>query len=841
MYTILVHLSQFAEPMKPETVLEVYQLFLDGECSTNARLADNLKTTLRRYILPELGFPPDMLRQNFEGCLAKISLHQFQNVEELLDQVLEASKEDEKPLSNGAIRNYRSALNRFLQWLRKQPWYFEFPKPDYENRAPKLSIGKGVPRYAEDQRQLNEKFENLNVTDLRSYLLKKQELSPTLIEQLDQLRLYWTDVEVVERKGPAMQAQIFMTCSLCIQTILGWLHKEKQISVEKLNLSNVAELETLQSFIDWGLEKHYKDYPWASDVAKVAVLVAKWLNPQAKHYNFGDVLQVQELRKYIRSLNLKREDIGTYGLQPKELPSKTKIQLNSFQKFWTDTEVPERKKPPISERTFTGYSSSILWFLGWLHNVQGEALENLELAHFAELTLLKQFVAWGINQRGNGYGWATNIGYASMAVAKWLNPQSKSRDFKDIALVEDIREYVRYLREQHRNEEPRQNLDQKRLTFQEAQQVVEYLKQCCAPLDKYGDDRSEQAIMSSWQRYLIVAILTYCPVRQHELRELTLNETLFREADGYWVKLTSKQHKAGRKSRKGREYPIPKHLTEDLDIWLRKWRSRVPTAHNLVFIQMRANHHPESLGQPLEAGNMTDLVSSAVHNATAVLFDEPKDTTPHMFRRIAITYQRRYGRPEQKEPLAELMGHTVEEADRTYNEESIREKSQKAEGWWQLNPQLANEQMNYFQPKQPVDGWIEEDEYKLEHLEASSYQNDHLRKLRDQAVLVLWAMQELAWAEMHRLNVGDLVQQEGLYRLVISKKDGTRDKQLLLKEAIAKILIKYIEERKKFGEELTEMSSLFIGIGNRSGGQRLLPGSIQGILRYYIGKVSSIS
>jgi hypothetical protein len=102
-------------------------------------------------------------------------------------------------------------------------------------------------------------------------------------------------------------------------------------------------------------------------------------------------------------------------------------------------------------------------------------------------------------------------------------------------------------------------------------------------------------------------------------------------------------------------------------------------------------------------------------------------------------------------------------------------------------------------------------------------------------------MQELAWAEMHRLNVGDLVQQEGLHRLMISKKDGTRDKQLLLKEAIAKILIKYIEERKKFGEELTEMSSLFIGIGNRSGGQRLLPGSIQGILRYYIGKVSSIS
>ncbi len=426
-----------------------------------------------------------------------------------------------------------------------------------------------------------------------------------------------------------------------------------------------------------------------------------------------------------------------------------------------------------------------------------------------------------------------------MAVAKWLNPQSKSRDFRDIPLVEDVREYVRYLREQHRDEEPRQNLDEKRLTFQEAQQVVEYLKQCCAPLDKYGDERSEKAVMSSWQTYLIVAILTYCPVRQREIRELTVNQTLFREADGYWVKLTSKQHKAGRKSRKGREYPLPKHLTADLDTWLKEWRQKVLTSHHRVFIQMGSNRCPENFGQPLNAGNMSDLVANAAHRATAVLFNEPRDTTPHVFRRIAITYQRRYGRPEQKEALAELMGHTVEEADRTYNEESIREKSQKAEGWWQLNLQLSNEQVTYIQPTQPVDGWIEEDERHLKHLEVSAYQNDHLRKLRDQAILTLWAMQELAWAEMHRLDIGDLIQQEKTYKLAVPKIDGTRDKQLSLKESIAKILIQYIDARKEYGEKLTKNSPLFIGIGNRSGGRRLQPASIQIVLKYYLGKVSS--
>lgn len=113
--------------------------------------------------------------------------------------------------------------------------------------------------------------------------------------------------------------------------------------------------------------------------------------------------------------------------------------------------------------------------------------------------------------------------------------------------------------------------------------------------------------------------------------------------------------------------------------------------------------------------------------------------------------------------------------------------------------------------------------------------------MRDQALLVLWAMQELAWAEMHRLDVGDLIHEEGTYRLLISKIDGTRDKQLSLKGAIAKILVQYIKARKEFEASVSDTSPLFVGIGNRSGSRRLLPASIQGILRFYLGKVSRLN
>lgn len=828
--------------MRPETALDIFQVFVESaECQSNKRLVDNLKTVLRKYILPSFGFGAEILRRDLLGCLAKVSLHEFRHVDKIFNQALKALGDQGESISNGSVRNYRSALNRLLQWVRQQPWHFEPSSPASEERAPKMSIGKCMAKCAEDKKQLAEKFEYLSREGFDPYFLNEEELNPNLIEQMSGLQLFWIEPEGQKRKGPAMQKEIFVNCFEYIQIILAWLKNKQQVPIQSLDLALIADLNTLQAFINYGLEEHGKDYRWASDVAKVSMLVTKWLNPHAKHYNFGDIGQVQDLRRYIHELDSKREDIGFYHLDLKVAPQKFKTGLESFRKFWLDLEVPARKKVAISERTFRSYEENVLGFSGWLYNIQGEMLKEISLDKFADLILLKQFIEWGINCRKNGYGWAVNVAYSSMAVAKWLNPQSKSRTFKDIPIIEEIREYAGYLREQNRNEESRQNLDQKRLTFQEAQQVVEYLKQCCAPLDKYGDERSEKAVMSSWQKYLIVSILTYCPVRQREIRELALNQTLFREADGYWVKLTPKNHKAGQKSRKGREYPLPKHLTADLDTWLREWRPKVKKSEQLIFIRMGSNRRPDSLGEPLDAGDMGDLVTSTVHNATAVLFNEPRDTTPHVYRRIAITFQRRYGRPEQKGPMAEMMGHTVEEADRTYNEESGREKAQKAEGWWQLNPQVGSASANNTSSKLIRDGWIEEDQQQLKHLEASPYQNECLKKLRDQAIMTLWALQELTWAEMHRANIGDLIQQNGSHSLAISRLDGLRSRTLPLKKAIAEIINRYLEARIDFGETLTEVSPLLIGIGNRSGGNRLSAFGIQEILKYYFGHVSSIS
>ena len=64
--------------MQPETLLEAFTQFSQSEQSqANPKLIDNLRTTLRRYILPSYQFEEAELRDNLEGCLHQVPLPLF--------------------------------------------------------------------------------------------------------------------------------------------------------------------------------------------------------------------------------------------------------------------------------------------------------------------------------------------------------------------------------------------------------------------------------------------------------------------------------------------------------------------------------------------------------------------------------------------------------------------------------------------------------------------------------------------------------------------------------------------------------------------------------------------
>ncbi len=560
----------------PQTVFDAYILFLQAEeHHKNSSLTNNLRSALRRYIMPSYGFTNYQLRK-LDVTLAQLPFENFKNVEELLSEKVRPLVDAGK-LALGTYSGYKSALSRFVNWLREQSWYPEAsPIPDSGKYAPMLKNGRQVKPF----RFLATDTKGKRCHNTVQYSLKETELTPKLIKQLE------------GKPGELTKRHFSRSLS-------------KQLQQEPSN------------------------------------------------------------------------SIPTYGLHY----------------FLTAPEIPKRQDKPLREVTFQTRRGDILRFLGWLKKFRGYKLKDLSLELMVDKELLEEFVTWGISEQRNSYAWAGQYACASLNIAKWLHHRrSKMSKHRDIEAITTIREYGRELDEKRRGQgtDIKTAKQEKFLTFEECEQLVAHLKQCCAPMTRWLDEkgkvhtarRSERAITSSKLHYLLVAILLYCPVRQREIREFEIGRTLFREPNGYWVKLSPEDHKTGSKTGKGREYPLPPQITEDMDEWLQQWRPKIQTKCNYVFTQIGSNAKPDSEGKPFSSRSFSTFVTKSMYKATSYLFGEPKRINPHFFRNIAITHQRKSGDPDQQEGLAELMGHSVQEANRIYNLMSSREKTEKARDWW---------------------------------------------------------------------------------------------------------------------------------------------------------------
>lgn len=405
-------------------------------------------------------------------------------------------------------------------------------------------------------------------------------------------------------------------------------------------------------------------------------------------------------------------------MELKQAPSGSAPNMG-FHYFWTAPAVAQRKDCALREVTYKQSLKHIRGFLGWYGNIQHiQDKQELSLELLADLILLAEYIAWGITERGNGYGWAHQVSCSALHVIKWLHHRrSKRSNYKDIEAIELCRNCVDELHKKYQAEGYRynsaKNLSEKLLTFAECQQAVKDLKSYCADTRAYNRaKRPESAVMASWQRYLIIAILTYCPIRQSEIRHLQFNVNLFREADGYWIRWSPAEHKTGSKTGKSRDFPLmlPEEITADLDIWIQQWQpkakeiatdldkwlefwikpndpiervqkyreiwKKVSFEDNLVFFSMGSRPCLESFGAMWTASHLGGLVTKAIYRLTG------QRTSPHIFRNIAITHQRQHGDPAQRIALAEVMGHDPLTADKIYDLTSSRDRSKKAKDWW---------------------------------------------------------------------------------------------------------------------------------------------------------------
>jgi hypothetical protein len=477
--------------MQSMTLLEAYKQFSETEaCQANPRLLDNLRTTLRRYILPCYeSFSASELRTDLDGCLSTISLAQFLTDAPQLLELLEkgVAPTSNRSISSGTVTNYRSALLRFFNWMYTQDW-----KTSAEITH--------IPKFA-----------------------------------------------------PAL----------------------------------------------------YNGQTSSSDHQK------------SRHFRNGP-----------------------YALQETELPDVLRDQLHQLEIFCTCSELLHHQGNVILESTFKAYKESILCFLGWQRNIKRRRLTRLSLIEVIDLEQLQEFITWGIERRGNGTGWAINITLAVMAVAKWLVATEGLEG--RVSVPQKLKDYLQMLTVLYSSKDTESQCNNiEPLTFDESVKVVQYLKQCCAPYSKAGALRSETAIIRSWQRYLILALLVYTPLRQREITKLEAQKSLFREQDGYWIRLPS--NPANDKAIVTKEVWLPSHLVADLDTWMQSLRPKIKANHALVFIRTGSGRVPGSLGQPLSDRDISDLVSTAIRKATTVLFGSPKRKTLKTFQSATLAHLGRLG------------------------------------------------------------------------------------------------------------------------------------------------------------------------------------------------------
>lgn len=252
---------------------------------------------------------------------------------------------------------------------------------------------------------------------------------------------------------------------------------------------------------------------------------------------------------------------------------------------------------------------------------------ELHLGLLTDPDLLYDCTDWAIETRGVCYSFGVNLTKTAIAVAKWINyDKSKRYNWSDIAIILELKDLRNEFAEDYALDKQKLDAEKwaiKELTHEEARKVVQYLRLLCAPntraydkktgTHKHSQKRSISAVARMWQIYLIVKILVYCPVRQEEIRNLKLGETLLRQVDQqgdpYYV-VYLKEHKRSSES-KERHYRLPTILTEDLDLWVYKWRPLIENALKSPEHWMKFWGHKvdkvEALQQSLKAAEQGDL------------------------------------------------------------------------------------------------------------------------------------------------------------------------------------------------------------------------------------------
>lgn len=290
-----------------------------------------------------------------------------------------------------------------------------------------------------------------------------------------------------------------------------------------------------------------------------------------------------------------------YALDWSDLPEKLQSQLEQVREFlqtggekdWVEicydnlqtSEGRGRrpKVPVINDRTWSNYRCAVLELAGYSVKILGFSIEDLQIEHFTNPTLIERCAYWKIKNR-NAATNAEMMCRAAIAIAKSLNFQrSKRRDWSDIDLIVDLRGLHSELVELYDFERRKYEADKwrnKKLSHPQLRECVQELRNDCAPFTLHKRGKVTKTVkrplviqLRNLQGYGVVNHLTYLPVRQQEPCQQRWGETFFVETDlsgKTSYRIAGIHHKNYWRTGRKREYKVPAILNSFYDEWLAK-------------------------------------------------------------------------------------------------------------------------------------------------------------------------------------------------------------------------------------------------------------------------------
>ncbi|MBD1806310.1 hypothetical protein H6F98_12720 [Microcoleus sp. FACHB-SPT15] len=654
--------------MKPDSITEqdkhtLASLFYKWEKHIqNPNLSKYLKIAFKLYILEASGFKTkDMKSNEFANFCDKLTLQKLMkhlekftekssSKEENLEIYPPSPKENlkacllnafdqqfEAAVALGLVKpstkhNYRSAVGRFGEYLPQQIWWKElFPQqmPEFIPPRPK--------KVERDRRSAGE-----------YYGLPLEEFPPHLDQQLDDYKDFrltgskkvrrensWASRQQSKRPKITIISESTLERELnIIVRFLGWYVHIENHSIESLELDLITDIELLENYISWLVEERKCCHSSGVAMLGVAIAVAKWLNyNKSERRNWSDIDLIRNLQ--------------------------------GFQNYCNENYKNEKRQYLQSK---------------W---------ENKELTH-SQLREVIQYLRDCC---------AENCGYVSHLTGKRIKGNKRSnleiiRSWQ-VYLIVKILVFLPVRQQEIRQLKPGETLlrkkDEKGHPYYEAR-ITHHKNKTRTGRDRiYKLPNILTADLDAW-----IDILRPKAFEAVQTKESWLEFAGYKIEDVERLQQRIEMAKQGVTERKLED--IQKYI-KSLETRLLSLKKRIKawssaeanlTEHKSLFFMM-GKTYPKSFGKPLSVHGVYSLVTTAIAQATTMLYGEPCWTNPHALRHIAAKHIRKL-RGDTK-ALAELMGHSETQGDEYAAQimTTLDRLNNFSDNWWEEEDENEND------------------------------------------------------------------------------------------------------------------------------------------------------